>query len=83
MSVDMICLCELEPFAERTELAEIALSCMCTLLTEVTHFNFSVNLISCIVARLSRRSWDKVRVLFLRTHMVPADDISMPIIAIN
>ncbi|KAF9451062.1 nucleolar complex-associated protein 3 [Macrolepiota fuliginosa MF-IS2] len=52
---------------ERTELAEVALSCMCTLLAEVTHFNFSVNLISCIVARLSRKSWDKSSELCIST----------------
>jgi nucleolar complex protein 3 len=36
---------------------------MCTLLAEATHFNFNTNLISCIIARLSRKSWDKVRPL--------------------
>ncbi|KAJ6496645.1 nucleolar complex-associated protein-domain-containing protein [Mycena vitilis] len=44
---------------ERTELADIALNSMCTLVTELTHFNFRVNLMSCIVARLSKKSWDK------------------------
>lgn len=34
---------------------------MCTLLVEVTHFNFRVNLMNSIVANLSRKSWDKVR----------------------
>lgn len=34
---------------------------MCMLLVEATHFNFRVNLMSCIVAALSRKSWDKVR----------------------
>ncbi|KAJ7046747.1 nucleolar complex-associated protein-domain-containing protein [Mycena alexandri] len=43
----------------RSELADIALSAMCTLVTELTHFNFRVNLMSCIVARLSKKSWDK------------------------
>ncbi|KAJ6547529.1 nucleolar complex-associated protein-domain-containing protein [Mycena capillaripes] len=43
----------------RSELADIALSTMCTLVTELTHFNFRVNLMSCIVARLSKKSWDK------------------------
>jgi nucleolar complex protein 3 len=46
--------------AAKTELAEIALQCMAKLLVEVTHFNFRVNLLSMVVARLSRRSWDKV-----------------------
>ncbi|KIK08663.1 hypothetical protein K443DRAFT_672195 [Laccaria amethystina LaAM-08-1] len=40
-------------------LSEVALHCMCTLLTEVTHFNFRVNLMTCVVTRLSRKSWDK------------------------
>lgn len=44
----------------RSELADISLSAMCTLVTELTHFNFRVNLMSCIVARLSKKSWDKV-----------------------
>ncbi|KAJ6596856.1 nucleolar complex-associated protein-domain-containing protein [Mycena vulgaris] len=43
----------------RSELADIALSTMCTLVTELTHFNFRVNVMSCIVARLSKKSWDK------------------------
>jgi len=34
--------------------------CMCTLLVEATHFNFRVNLMSTVVARLSKKSWDKV-----------------------
>jgi hypothetical protein len=34
---------------------------MCMLLTSVTHFNFRVNLMSAVVARLSRRTWDEVR----------------------
>ncbi|KAG6890726.1 hypothetical protein C0995_005099 [Termitomyces sp. Mi166 len=42
----------------RSGLADIALRSMCTLLKEATHFNFRVNLMSCIVARLSKRSWD-------------------------
>ncbi|KAJ7097959.1 nucleolar complex-associated protein-domain-containing protein [Mycena belliarum] len=43
----------------RSELADIALNTICTLATELTHFNFRVNLMSCIVARLSKKSWDK------------------------
>ncbi|KAH9946186.1 nucleolar complex-associated protein 3 [Epithele typhae] len=43
----------------KSEFAEPALHCMCTLLVEVTHFNFRVNLMTSIVAALSRRSWDK------------------------
>ena len=33
---------------------------MCTLLVEMTHFNFRANLMSAIVANLSKKSWDKV-----------------------
>ena len=46
---------------DKSELAEVALQCMCTLASDVTHFNFRVNLMTCIVARLSKKSWDKVR----------------------
>lgn len=35
---------------------------MCALLVHVTHFNFRINLMSTIVASLSRKSWDKVAV---------------------
>jgi nucleolar complex protein 3 len=45
----------------KTSLAEVALQCMCTLLVEVTHFNFRTNLIGSIVSRLSKKSWDQVR----------------------
>ena len=47
----------------RSDLAETALKCMCTLLTDLTHFNFRVNLMACIIGQLSRRSWTKVGVL--------------------
>jgi hypothetical protein len=47
-------------FVGRSELADVALRSMCTLLTNVTHFNFRVNLMGCIIARLSKRSWDEV-----------------------
>ncbi|THU90726.1 nucleolar complex-associated protein 3 [Dendrothele bispora CBS 962.96] len=40
-----------------SELSEVSLQCICTLLTELTHFNFRVNLMSCVVAQLSRNSW--------------------------
>ena len=43
-----------------SDLAEVALRCMCTLLTEATHFNFRVNLMTCIVTHLSKKSWDQV-----------------------
>jgi hypothetical protein len=48
------------PLAARSDLADVALRCMCTLLTEATHFNFRVNLMTCIVTRLSKKSWDQV-----------------------
>ncbi|KAH9854145.1 nucleolar complex-associated protein 3 [Lenzites betulinus] len=51
----------------KSELAEAALHCMCTLLVEVTHFNFRVNLMSSVVAALSRKSWDKTSDLCLDT----------------
>ncbi|KIK59884.1 hypothetical protein GYMLUDRAFT_97587 [Collybiopsis luxurians FD-317 M1] len=43
----------------RNEVSETALQCICTLLTELLHFNFRVNLMSCVVAQLSRKSWTK------------------------
>lgn len=43
---------------------------MCTLLVEVTHFNFRTNLISCVIARLSRKSWDKACICFLSTGQI-------------
>ncbi|KAG6818144.1 hypothetical protein H0H87_000049 [Tephrocybe sp. NHM501043] len=51
----------------RSDLADIALKSMCTLLKEVTHFNFRTNLMSCIVARLSKKSWDVSSDLCLNT----------------
>ncbi|KAF4615231.1 hypothetical protein D9613_003031 [Agrocybe pediades] len=42
----------------KSELADIALHCMATLLKELTHFNFRLNLMTCIVARMSKKSWD-------------------------
>ncbi|KAF9464666.1 nucleolar complex-associated protein-domain-containing protein [Collybia nuda] len=50
-----------------TELGDVALRSMCTLLTEATHFNFRVNLIGSIIARLSKRSWDESSNLCLNT----------------
>ena len=47
-------------YIAKTDLADIALRSMCTLATEVTHFNFRTNLVTCIVARLSKKSWDEV-----------------------
>ncbi|KIM29127.1 hypothetical protein M408DRAFT_16105 [Serendipita vermifera MAFF 305830] len=42
----------------KTDLAEVSLRCMNTLLRHLTHFNFRMNIMSTLVARLSRRSWD-------------------------
>jgi hypothetical protein len=33
---------------------------MCSLLRDLTHFNFRTNIMSTLVARLSRRTWDEV-----------------------
>jgi nucleolar complex protein 3 len=52
--------------AGKTELADVGLSCMCTLLIEVTHFNFRSNLLASIIARLSKKSWDQVSVTMRR-----------------
>jgi nucleolar complex protein 3 len=51
---------DIYPLAARSDLADVALRCMCTLLTGNTHFNFRVNLMTCIVTRLSKKSWDQV-----------------------
>jgi nucleolar complex protein 3 len=45
---------------DHSSLAAVALQCVCTLLSEVPHFNFRVNLMTCVVARLSNRSLDQV-----------------------
>ncbi|KAK0210717.1 nucleolar complex-associated protein-domain-containing protein [Desarmillaria ectypa] len=49
---------EAESKGARGELTEVALQCMCTLLTSATHFNFRINLMGCIIGRLSTKSWD-------------------------
>ncbi|KAF8744222.1 Nucleolar complex-associated protein 3, partial [Rhizoctonia solani] len=43
----------------KSELDQVSLKCMCTLLTSITHFNFNSNIMATIVARLSKRSWDE------------------------
>ncbi|KAG6911501.1 hypothetical protein DXG01_014575 [Tephrocybe rancida] len=61
----------------RSDLSDIALKSMCTLLTEVTHFNFRINLMSCIIARLSKKSWDASSDLCLKTLIrVFSDDLT-------
>ena len=47
-------------FSAKRELSEVALQCICRLLTELTHFNFRVNLMTAVVSRLSKKSWDEV-----------------------
>ncbi|KAJ4487994.1 nucleolar complex-associated protein-domain-containing protein [Lentinula aciculospora] len=51
----------------RNDLSESALQCICSLLAELSHFNFRVNLIGCVVAQLSRKSWSKTSQLCLDT----------------
>ncbi|KAI9566460.1 nucleolar complex-associated protein-domain-containing protein [Boletus coccyginus] len=51
----------------RSDLADVALKCMCTLASDVTHFNFRVNLMACVVARLSKQTWDESSDLCLNT----------------
>ncbi|KAJ4495567.1 nucleolar complex-associated protein-domain-containing protein [Lentinula lateritia] len=51
----------------RNDLSETALQCICSLLTELVHFNFRVNLMSCVVAQLSKKSWSKTSQLCLNT----------------
>ena len=37
---------------------------MCTILSELTHFNFRVNVMTTVVSHLSKKSWDKVSLSF-------------------
>ncbi|TFK76480.1 NOC3p-domain-containing protein [Pluteus cervinus] len=64
----------------RTELADDALHCMCTLLEQRSHFNFRLNLINCIVSRLSRKTMDKSMVTCLETitKVLRADQTGQP-----
>ncbi|OCB84092.1 nucleolar complex-associated protein 3 [Sanghuangporus baumii] len=56
------------PYNEaKSELASTALQCICRLLTDLTHFNFRVNLMTAIVSRLSRKTWDEDSELCLKT----------------
>ena len=41
----------------KADLATVAVHCMCNLLTSVTHFNFRLNLMTALIARMSRRRW--------------------------
>ncbi|KAJ3733037.1 nucleolar complex-associated protein-domain-containing protein [Lentinula guzmanii] len=51
----------------RNSLSETALQCICSLLTELLHFNFRINLMSCVVAQLSGKSWSETSQLCLDT----------------
>lgn len=48
----------------KSDLVDVALQCLCSLATDVTHFNFRANILTCIISRLSKKSWDEV--LFAR-----------------
>lgn len=54
----------------------MALQCLCTLLTDLTHFNFRANIMGAIVGHLSRKSWDESSDLCLRsvTSVFRADE---------
>ncbi|KAG6879515.1 hypothetical protein C0992_001848 [Termitomyces sp. T32_za158] len=66
-----------EEIKARSDLANIALESVCALLKEAPHFNFRVNLMSCIVARLSKKSWDSSCELCLDTLIhVFRDDLT-------
>ncbi|KAI0273377.1 nucleolar complex-associated protein-domain-containing protein [Gloeopeniophorella convolvens] len=64
----------------KTGLEGVALQCLCTLLVEVTHFNFRVNIMGAIVARLSKKSWDEASDLCLKTiiSVFRADETGVP-----
>ncbi|KAK8853263.1 hypothetical protein IAR55_003965 [Kwoniella newhampshirensis] len=53
----------------RTPLAGLSLRCMSELLTSVTHFNFSENIMGVLVGRLGRRSWDQDSDLVLQAFI--------------
>ncbi|KAG0209554.1 hypothetical protein BGX28_010252 [Mortierella sp. GBA30] len=44
----------------KADLATVAIHCMCNLLTSVTHFNFRLNLMTALIARMSRRYWSEL-----------------------
>ncbi|CAE6515861.1 unnamed protein product [Rhizoctonia solani] len=64
----------------KSELDQVALKCLCTLLTSITHFNFSSNIMATIVARLSKRSWDETSDLCSNTliTMIRSDTTGTP-----
>ncbi|KAF9980341.1 hypothetical protein BGZ65_005212, partial [Modicella reniformis] len=44
----------------KADLATVAIHCMCNLLTSLTHFNFRLNLMTALIARMSRRHWSEL-----------------------
>lgn len=60
----------------KSEVAETAVHCLCSLLEEVPHFNFRLNLMSALVAQLSKRSWNEVRASHFE-HSATYADISL------
>ncbi|KAG0347570.1 hypothetical protein BG004_007474 [Podila humilis] len=44
----------------KADMATVAIHCMCNLLTSVTHFNFRLNLMTALIARMSRRKWSQL-----------------------
>ncbi|KAG0220566.1 nucleolar complex-associated protein-domain-containing protein [Mortierella sp. GBAus27b] len=44
----------------KADLATVAIHCMCNLLTSITHFNFRLNLMTALIARMSRRVWTEL-----------------------
>ncbi|KAF9053640.1 NOC3p-domain-containing protein [Hymenopellis radicata] len=64
----------------QSELTDAALQCLCTLLKKATHFNFIVNVMGCIVGRLSKKSWNKSSELCIDAviHVFRADLTGQP-----
>ena len=48
-------------YSAKSDLADTALKCICELLANLAHFNFRVNLITAVVSKLSKKSWDEAR----------------------
>ncbi|CAG8608991.1 13236_t:CDS:10, partial [Ambispora gerdemannii] len=48
---------EKNPKKEKDAIGRVALQCMCALLTSATHFNFRLNLMNAIIARMSTRKF--------------------------
>ncbi|KAG0380681.1 hypothetical protein BGX24_006208 [Mortierella sp. AD032] len=44
----------------KADMATVSIHCMCNLLTSVTHFNFRLNLMTALIARMSRRHWSEL-----------------------